>query len=709
MKRSAEYSSHPVKGELCDRQAEFEKSPKNAAIPPCGLIVSESRHAVGFSGELRNTSSKFHLVISGHSRWDGGGRSYFLGPDTLFHIPAGQTYHQSDLPENPVSVYCVHYRTDLLSPALNSQLVAMGMLSLDLTTVNVSQARVFRSIFQEMLFEQAAGQESWEMILRSRLIDLAVRALRLARRRGRYDLPAFEQGSGITDRVARYALSLKSRFFRQETISEAAVTVGLKRRQFTDLFRKVTGQSLRQYVLGLRLDHAAGLLAETDRSVVAVAFESGFDDLSYFNHRFKAAYGCSPLTYRGQRQVRIPEKPQGTSRGAQASESSHGFRLRGIKGWFWTPEQYLEEIPVLAELKMNFLMNCTGSMMTIQPGRAPCNEWWKPMPESAKEAYGNVIHLCRERQIVFCFALHPQIASPRPLNPADAEDVDQLWQHFAWAQSQKVQWFSVQLDDIGWGASGPASAGASHAGLVNTIFSRLRMRDGSAQFLFCPTICWGDGTNREHRDYLGALAREMHPDVYVFWNGDSPVTPRVTRVAAEGYKKVIGHRLFLWDNYPVNDGSPTLHLGPVSGRESDLCEIIDGYLSNPMHAQNQINRLPLATCADYAFDPRNYNPARSVGQAILWLGKTARQQRVLKDLVEAYPGFIVAGGGAGTNPVRGKFGKLITDRDSRSAARDFIHHLEDIHSRLTAQFPRNFTDARKTVAEDIDWMKGQTA
>ena len=345
--------------------------------------------------------------------------------------------------------------------------------------------------------------------------------------------------------------------------------------------------------------------------------------------------------------------------------------------------------------------------MTFQPGQAPCNEWWKPMPEATKEAYGKIIRLCCDYRIVFCFSWHPQMLSPRPPDLSNAEDMDQFWQHFAWAQSQNVRWFSIHLDNVGWSASGPGLAGVSHANLVNTVFGRLRLRDASAQLLFCPTICWGDGTNQEHRAYLGALAREMHPDVYVFWNGDSPVTPRVTRVAAEGYKKAVGHRLFLWDNYPVNDGSPTLHLGPVNGRESDLCEVIDGYLSNPMHTQNQINRLPLATCADYAFDPRNYNPARSIGQAIRWLGKTKEQQRALKDLVEAYPGFIVAGGGAGTNPVRGRFGKLIADQDSRSAARGFIHHLEDIHRRLKTQFPKKFTATKKTVAEDIDWMKCQ--
>lgn len=707
MKRVSDFKLPPGKADLDDGHHELEKIPKNADIPPCGLVISESRHAAGFSGELRNASSKFHLVISGHSRWEGGGRSYLLAPDTLFHIPAGQTYHQSDLSDDPVTVYCVHYRTDLLSPALNSQLIALGMLSLDLRTVNVSQSRVIRSIFQEMLFEQGACQESWEMILRSRLIDLAVRTLRLVRRRGRNDLPAFEPGSDSTERVARYALGLKSRFFRQEAIADAARAVGLGRRQFSDLFRKVTGQSWRRYVLGLRLNHAAGLLAETARSVVAVAFESGFEDLSYFNHSFKAAYGCSPLVYRGQRQVRVPDHSPASPREAGPSESPFGFKLRGIKGWFWTAEQYLEEIPVLADLKMNFLMDCYGSMMISQNGQTERNEWWKPMPKTKKAACGKIIRKCHDHGIAFCFALHPQLASPRPLDPANAGDVARFYQHYAWAQSQKVQWFSICLDDTGWGVGGPSSGGAAHASLVNAVFTRLRAADKAAQFVFCPAVCWGDGTNREHRDYLGALAGEMHPDVYVFWNGDSIVTPRVTRIAAEGFKKAVNHRLFLWDNYPINDGSPTLHLGPISGREPDLCEVIDGYLSNPMHTQNQINRIPLATCADYAFDPRKYNPARSIGQAILWLGRTKEQQGVLKDLVEAYPGFIVAGGGAGTNPVRGKFGKLMVDQNSQTAARRFVNHIENIHARLTKLFPTKFPAARKTVLDDVCWMKQQ--
>ncbi len=667
----------------------------------------ERRRSAGFSAEPTDRYSRFCLVVSGHARCESGSRRYLLGPDTLCHIPAGQAARQEIRPNDPVTVYVIRYRPDLLAPVVGGPLSALGVLPLELGSANTNQARVVRSIFQEMLFEQDAGQEGWELVLQSRLIDLAVRTLRLVRRRGPDDLPVFEPGSDSTDRVARYALRLKSRFYRQESLSEAARAVGLSRRQFTELFRKVTGQSWRRYVLSLRLKHAAELLTETDRSVLAVAFESGFDDLSHFHHCFKAAYGCSPLAYREQRRVRLPDKERHLPEPLRGGQVAPGFKLRGMKGWFWTAEQYLEEIEVLSSLKMNFLMDCYGSMIVSQPGEPWCNEWWKPMTEVRKAAYARIIRACRESGIMFCFALHPQLASPRPLDPGSAADFERFYQHYDWAQSQGVRWFSVCLDGTSWGPAGPAACGTTHARLVTTVLERLRAEDDQAQLVFCPVACWGDGTNPEHHAYLEALAQDLHGEIYIFWNGDSIVTPRITRVAAESYRSVVKHRLFLWDNYPVNDGSATLHLGPVSGREADLCEVVEGYLSNPMCTQNQINRIPLATCADYAYNPRAYNPARAISQAILRFGRTRPQQQVLKDLVEAYPGFIVAGGGTGTNPVRARFGSLVAGAGSRPAALALCRHMEDVVERLARYFPTSFPATKKTVAHDIAWMRAE--
>ena len=65
-----------------------------------------------------------------------------------------------------------------------------------------------------------------------------------------------------------------------------------------------------------------------------------------------------------------------------------GFTIRGMKGYCWTPQQYLEEIPVLAKYKANFLMNCYLSMFSVKDKLVYRfgtfldsleNDWWKPL------------------------------------------------------------------------------------------------------------------------------------------------------------------------------------------------------------------------------------------------------------------------------------------------------------------------------------------
>lgn len=391
---------------------------------------------------------------------------------------------------------------------------------------------------------------------------------------------------------------------------------------------------------------------------------------------------------------------------ARNDESHPNFKFRGIKGWSWTPEQYLQEIPAMRALKMNFLMNCYGSMYTSLPGKPPQNEWWKPMTPERKAAYKKVIDACNKNGITFCFAFHPQLNSPRPLDFDNTNDFELFFAHYAWAQSQGVHWFSVSLDDVSWGKGGPESGGKRHAQFVNSIFSRLQRSDPSAQMIFCPGPYWGDGTDLKVRPYLEALAHDLNPDIYVFWTGDSVVTPKITRAAAESYKRIVGHRLFLWDNYPVNDANPTMHLGPVSGRDATLCDIVDGYISNPMATQIEINRLPMETCADYAFNPRGYNPERSEFQAITNLAATSSQQDALRALVSLYPGFLVTGGGTGSNPVRDTFNS-IASAGNDGAISNYIQSVKQIASDFESAFPNRFLDARLTLLADIDWMNAK--
>ena len=70
---------------------------------------------------------------------------------------------------------------------------------------------------------------------------------------------------------------------------------------FHRLFRKITGETVHQYVLRTRLEHAANqLLFDPESSIMVIAEKVGFTSLSSFSHVFKREFGVTPGYWRRQ-------------------------------------------------------------------------------------------------------------------------------------------------------------------------------------------------------------------------------------------------------------------------------------------------------------------------------------------------------------------------------------------------------------------------
>lgn len=66
------------------------------------------------------------------------------------------------------------------------------------------------------------------------------------------------------------------------------------------LFLRQTGESFRVHLNRVRLERAAELLCRTPMTILAIALECGFQNISYFNRLFRERYGCTPGEYRKQ-------------------------------------------------------------------------------------------------------------------------------------------------------------------------------------------------------------------------------------------------------------------------------------------------------------------------------------------------------------------------------------------------------------------------
>ena len=83
-------------------------------------------------------------------------------------------------------------------------------------------------------------------------------------------------------------------------VSAAASLVGMSAPQFMKTFKQVAGMTLVAYLNHVRLANGARLLRETNRSIADIADASGFSDQSYFDKRFKRAFGRTPKEFRAE-------------------------------------------------------------------------------------------------------------------------------------------------------------------------------------------------------------------------------------------------------------------------------------------------------------------------------------------------------------------------------------------------------------------------
>jgi AraC family L-rhamnose operon regulatory protein RhaS len=98
----------------------------------------------------------------------------------------------------------------------------------------------------------------------------------------------------------------------------------MSRRRFTTLFWEITGQTWADYLSRLRIEYACKLLAETNRSIVAIAFECGYEDLSSFYRAFKRQTGHSPGDWRDRQATKIrPAKRKGDPSAGDIARSAN--------------------------------------------------------------------------------------------------------------------------------------------------------------------------------------------------------------------------------------------------------------------------------------------------------------------------------------------------------------------------------------------------
>lgn len=81
-------------------------------------------------------------------------------------------------------------------------------------------------------------------------------------------------------------------------LEKAAALLHMAPGSFCRFFKKKTELTFMEYVKRVRVGMAAKLLAESDKQITQICFESGYNNLANFNYYFKSVMGKTPSEYR---------------------------------------------------------------------------------------------------------------------------------------------------------------------------------------------------------------------------------------------------------------------------------------------------------------------------------------------------------------------------------------------------------------------------
>lgn len=106
------------------------------------------------------------------------------------------------------------------------------------------------------------------------------------------------QDREILDRINHLLVDQKLSHDENLTLSRLARRAGVPARQISGAVNRLARKNVSQYINDFRIAEACRLLRETDMSVTAAMFESGFQTKSNFNREFRRVTSLSPASWR---------------------------------------------------------------------------------------------------------------------------------------------------------------------------------------------------------------------------------------------------------------------------------------------------------------------------------------------------------------------------------------------------------------------------
>ncbi|MBX2966638.1 MAG: AraC family transcriptional regulator [Cyclobacteriaceae bacterium] len=108
------------------------------------------------------------------------------------------------------------------------------------------------------------------------------------------------KGEETESRINKVCRHIQTHAAENLSLEQVAALIHLSRSAFSKFFKRATGKTFSDYVNDIRIGNACHLLTETDKAINEIAYQTGFESLTYFNRVFLKKKNITPRDFRNR-------------------------------------------------------------------------------------------------------------------------------------------------------------------------------------------------------------------------------------------------------------------------------------------------------------------------------------------------------------------------------------------------------------------------
>jgi AraC-like DNA-binding protein len=197
----------------------------------------------------------------------------------------------------------------------NKKLLFLPGNEVSFIAVKEQEGEIFIRIIENLLTEWKEKKTGFRDIIRLKLAELFINLTRIENSiSAETGLPTPDNTAGFKNpnigidihtgskRIEDILSYLEKMYHHQLSLEDIANKTGFSTSYLSRYFKHETGMCLFEYINKLRIRQSCFLLKNTNKKIIEIAYEVGYNSISFFNRYFKKTLHISPLEYRKKSQ-----------------------------------------------------------------------------------------------------------------------------------------------------------------------------------------------------------------------------------------------------------------------------------------------------------------------------------------------------------------------------------------------------------------------